>query len=75
MLKKSLIALCLFVSLPALAQQQQIQSPPEIALQINSVIGQWAQTLVQQGKLIDEQNKHIKDLEAQLAATKPEEKK
>ena len=66
---KYLTALCLFAT-PCFAQQQQT-SPSETALQINSVIGTWAQTLTQQGKLIDDLQKQliaaqakIKDLEA-----------
>ena len=50
------VALVMLVS-PALAQQQP---PPEVALQINNVVGQWAQMLVQQGRTIAE-------LQAQLA--------
>jgi uncharacterized coiled-coil protein SlyX len=70
MLKYLLLAALLFAASPALAQQQQL-SPPETALQINGVVGQWAQTLVQQGKVIEQlqaelakANARIKELEA-----------
>jgi hypothetical protein len=57
---KYLLPLCLLAT-PCVAQQQQIVSPSATALQINSIIGQWAQTLEQQGKV-------IADLQAQLTA-------
>ena len=60
-MKRIILAAILFAT-PALAQQQQV-SPPEAALQINGIIGTWAQTLVQQGKMIE-------DLQRQLAAEK-----
>lgn len=48
---------------PSFAQQQQPASPPETALQINAVIGQWAQTIVQQAKMIEQLQARIKELE------------
>lgn len=59
---KRLALLSLFLATPAAAQQQQL-SPPETALQINGILGTWAQTLVQQGRVIEE-------LQKQLAAEK-----
>jgi hypothetical protein len=78
---KYLLPLCLLAS-PALAQQQQ-PSPPEVALQINGVVGTWAQTLVQQGKVIEDLQKQNAAKDAQIAAKdtkikeleKPEAKK
>lgn len=46
---KFLVVALLFVAGPAFAQQ----SPASVALQINGVIGTWAQTLEQQGKTIE----------------------
>lgn len=73
---KYLLALCLILISPAFAQQQQA-TPAETALQINAVVGAWAQTLTQQGKVIedlqkklDAANERIKQLEA-----KPDEEK
>lgn len=59
---KRLIFFTCLLATPAFAQQQQ-PSPPETALQINGVIGQWAQLLVQQAKLIEQ-------LQAELAQAK-----
>lgn len=74
---KYLFALCLLAS-PCLAQQQQL-SPPEAALQINGIIGTWAQSLVQQARMIDDLQKQlaaaqarIKELEPKEEAKKPE---
>lgn len=59
-MKKIVLVTFLLIATPAFAQQP---SPPETALQINGVIGQWAQTLVQQAKLIEQ-------LQAELAQAK-----
>lgn len=61
---KFAIAFCLVIS-PCAAQQQQMVPPPEVALQINGIVGTWAQTLVQQGRTIE-------DLQKQLAQSKAE---
>lgn len=60
----------LVVASPAFAQQQQ-STPPEIALQMNSVVGQWAQTLVQQGKVIDDLQKQLTAANAKLKELEP----
>lgn len=68
--------LILLLPLPALAQQGQ-PSPPETALQINGVIGTWAQTLVQQGRVIESLQKQLADAQKKISEleTKPTEKK
>lgn len=53
-----------FVLLSSSAFAQQQVTPPEAALQINRVVGEWAQTIVQQGKAIDELQKQLKDEQA-----------
>lgn len=74
-MKRVILLAMLLAASPALAQQQL--SPPETALQINGVIGQWAQTLVQQGKAIEELQKQnaAKDARIKELEPKPEEKK
>jgi TolA-binding protein len=68
-MKRTIIAIVLsLLATSAFAQQQQ-PSPPETALQINAVIGQWAQAIVQQAKLIEQLQARIKELE-----TKPADK-
>jgi hypothetical protein len=73
------IGLCAFafllaVAAPAVAQAQQA-TPPETALQIDNVINTWAQTLVQQGRVIEQQAARIKELEDKYEPKKPEAKK
>jgi hypothetical protein len=72
---KYLIVFLLWMT-SAMAQQQQL-TPPETALQINGVVGAWAQTLVQQGKLIDDLQKQLAAANAKIKEleTKPEAKK
>lgn len=60
---------------PAMAQQQP--SHAETALQINNIIGTWAQTLTQQGKTIGDlqeelakANARIKELETKAEKSK-----
>ncbi len=71
-LMKYLVIVALCFTTPALAQQQA--TPAEVALQINSVVSQWATTLTQQGRIIDDLQKQNADLKKQLEA-KPEAKK
>lgn len=54
------LAILLILLAGATAALAQQPSPPETALQINGVIGQWAQTLGQQARLIEQ-------LQAELA--------
>ena len=74
-MKRLLIVALLSSVTPAFAQQQP--SPPETALQINGVIGQWAQTLVQQGRMIADQQAQIaaKDAKIKELESKPDAKK
>lgn len=59
-MRLTLALIPLALATPAFAQQQQQQmSPPEAALQINGIIGTWAQTIVQQGKMIEDLRKQI----------------
>lgn len=76
-MKKTIFIIGLLIATPAIAQQQQ-QSPSEVALQINTIIGQWAQALIQQAKTIDELQKQLKEeqlknkgLEDKVNGTKP----
>lgn len=63
-MKRLIFALGLgLFAVPSFAQQQQPASPTETALQINAVIGQWAQTIVQQAKMIEQLQARIKELE------------
>lgn len=62
---KYILAACLLAT-PCLAQQQPQLSPPETALQINSIVGLWAQTLVNQGKLIDDLQKQLATAQARI---------
>lgn len=55
----------ILLAVPALAQQQQA-SPAETALQINAVIGQWASTITQQGKVIEDLQKQIAAAQARV---------
>lgn len=64
MILKYLLPLCLLVT-PCSAQQQQI-SPAETALQINGVVSQWATTLIQQGRVIDDLQKQIAAKDAKI---------
>lgn len=68
-MKRTILALCLSLGIaaPAFAQQQQQPSLPETALQISAVIGQWAQAIAQQGKLIEQMQARIKELEPKEA--------
>lgn len=65
-MKKVLIAVGLALVLlgPAVAQQPQQQSPSAVAIQINTVIGQWAQALEALQKDNAELQKRITDLTA-----------
>ena len=65
-MKRAALILGLLLASPALAQQQQQISPAETALQINSVVSQWAQTLAQQGRMIDELQKQIAAKDAKI---------
>lgn len=58
--------LLLLLTTSAIAQQQQQLSPTESALQINSIIGTWAQTLVQQGRVIDDMQKQLTAAQARI---------
>lgn len=69
-MKRILIALCLFAATPAFAQQQQT-SPTETALQINGVIGQWAQALVQQSKAIEQMQADLIKARARIKELEP----
>jgi hypothetical protein len=76
-MKYLLIIVAVALASPALAQQQQ-QTPPELALQINGVIGTWAQTIVQQGNMIADLQKQLAASQArvkELEAKAPEPKK
>lgn len=57
-MKRVLITVLLLTS-PAFAQQ----TPPEVALQVNSIVGTWAQALVQQSKTIEDLQKQIKQMQ------------
>jgi hypothetical protein len=72
---KYLIAFCL-IATPVLAQQQQ-QTPAEAALQINSIVGAWAQLIVQQGRQIEDLQKQLAAANAKIKELEPklEEKK
>lgn len=73
MLKYLIIAL--FIITPAYAQQQQsIPTVAETALQINNVIGEWAQRLAQQGKLIEQLKKENDELKKQVEEHKKDSK-
>ncbi len=68
-------AAILFLSAPVLAQQTV--SAPEVALQINSMVGAMAQAVMNQGKQIEELQKQIaakdariKELETKAGAKK-----
>lgn len=58
------IAVVCMSATACLAQQQT--TPAETALQINTVIGQWAQTLTQQGRAIDDLQKQIAAKDARI---------
>lgn len=63
------------VSSPAVAQQQQVQqTPPEVALQLNNVIGSWAQTIVNQTRQIETLQTKNAELQKQLDELKPKKK-
>lgn len=65
MLKYLIIAL--FAITPAYAQQQQsIPTVAETAIQINGIIGTWAQTLMQQAKQIEQLQKENSELKKQV---------
>lgn len=66
---KYIAAICLCAT-PCAAQQQQL-SPPETALQINGVIGAWAQTMVNQGKMIEELQKQLTAAQAKIKELEP----
>lgn len=74
MLKYLVVAFVLLVA-PASAQQQP-QTPPEIALQMNGIIGTWAQTLVQQASMIADLQRKLTAAEARIQdmERKPEKK-
>jgi hypothetical protein len=61
---KRIFLVLIMLSSPVFAQQQQ--TPPEVALQINGVIGQWAQTIVQQQRTIMEQQAQISAKDAKI---------
>jgi septal ring factor EnvC (AmiA/AmiB activator) len=61
----------LFLAAPAVAQQQQPTTPAETAIQINNVIGTWSQTLMQQGKVIDELQKQLATANARIKELEP----
>lgn len=64
---KYLIPLCLLAT-PCFAQQQ---TPSDVALQINGVIGTWAQMIVQQGKMIEDLQKKLAASEARVKELEP----
>ncbi len=74
-LMKYLVIVALCFTTPALAQQQA--TPAEVALQINSVVSQWATTLTQQGRVIEDLQKQItaKDAKIKELEAKTEPKK
>ncbi len=65
-----LVAFLLLAS-PALAQQQQVPTVAETAIEINNIIGQWSQRLVQQGKVIEELQKQIAVRDAKIKELEP----
>lgn len=69
---KYLIVLPLLLITPAFAQQQP--SVPETALQINGIIGTWAQTLGQQAKQIDDLQKQLAAAHAKIKEMEPSAK-
>lgn len=71
-MRKLAFALALIAS-PAFAQQQQTTAP-EVALQINSVIGGWAQTIVQQNRQIEMLTKQLVDAQAKIEELKVKDK-
>lgn len=71
-MKKAIVMITLLFNISGANAQQapQQQSPAEIAIQLTNVIGAWAQTLTQQGKVIEDlhrqlatANSRIKELE------------
>lgn len=71
MLKYLVLTLALLAT-SALAQQQAVP-PPETALQINGVIGQWAQTLVQQARVIEDLQKQLAAAHARVKELEPKQ--
>lgn len=72
-MKKFIIAVALLITVPVSAQQQL--PPPEAALQINAVIGQWAQALVQQNKVIEELKVQLDKAQARVKELEAKEQK
>lgn len=71
---KKLALLFLLAATPALAQQA---TPAETAIQLNALIGQWAQSLTQQARTIEELQKQLTAAQARVKELEPkvEEKK
>lgn len=66
-----LISVVSFMPCAAFAQAPAPQpSPSQMALQLNAVIGQWAQVIEADGKTIADLRKQITDLQKQLEAAK-----
>lgn len=61
------IGILLALTVAASAQQPQ-QTPAQVALTINGVIGQWAQALEAQQKQIADLQKQIEDLKTKCEA-------
>ncbi len=62
---KSLTLILSLLAFPAFAQSQQ-QSPSQIAIQITTIVGQWAQTIETQQRMITEGQQEIARLKAEL---------
>jgi cell division protein FtsL len=61
------------LAVPALAQQPQV-SPSQVALQIDNVINQWAQTIEAQQREIVMLQKELADLKAKQPVAPPAKK-
>ncbi len=76
-MKRIALILGLLLASPATAQQPQQISPAEAALQINSLAGSMAQSMAQQGRIIDDMQRQIaaKDVRIKELEAKAEPKK
>lgn len=62
---KYIFAFCLLAT-PCFAQQQQVPTVAETAIQINTIVNQWATTLTQQGRLIADLQKQVAEKDAKI---------
>lgn len=61
--------LLVFLLLPTAAFAQQQQTPSQVALQINNIVGQWAQTI----EALQQQNAQLQARVKELEAKVPKE--